>query len=56
MGFSVLGEYVSLSPDALLYRLVNPGFNLIWAFYLPSQVLLALSLLPERLKVSVKAQ
>lgn len=48
IGLEMLHLYFPISPDSHLYKLIRPGFNLAWAFYLPSQVLLALSLLPER--------
>lgn len=50
IGLSCLGQYFPIAEDSLLYRVINPGFNLAWAFYVPSQALLALSLLPNRLK------
>lgn len=50
IGFSFLGNYLELSPGSLAYKLAHPGMNLAWVFYVPSQILIALSLLPERLK------
>lgn len=50
VGLEMLHLYFPISPDSHLYKLIHPGFNLAWAFYLPSQVLLALSLLPKRCK------
>ncbi len=49
IGLDLLNGYLSIPADAFLYRIIRPGFNLAWAFYLPSQVLLALSLWPLRL-------
>lgn len=44
IGMSVLNEsYVKIPENSLLYFLVNPGFNLAWLFYVPSQTLIALS-------------
>lgn len=50
IGFSLINGYLPISKDALIYRIIYPGFDLAWAFYLPSQALLAISLLPERCK------
>ena len=49
IGLSLLDGYLPIKEEGLLYAVLHPGFNLVWAFYLPSQVCLALSLLPERL-------
>ena len=46
IGLEMLHLYFPIPPDSFLYRLIRPGFNLAWAFYLPSQALLALSSLP----------
>ena len=35
--------YLPIEPGTWLYDLIHPNFNLSWFFYLPSQVLLALS-------------
>lgn len=37
------GVYLPISEGSWLYRLLHPGFNLAWVFYLPSQVLIAMS-------------
>lgn len=50
IGFSFLGDYLALSPDSWVNSIFSAEFDLAWAFYAPSQVLLALSLLPKRLK------
>lgn len=45
VGLSVMSaDYIPVSEGSLLYFLVNPGFNLAWVFYIPAQVLIALSL------------
>lgn len=36
------GTYLPIGQDSVLYKLLFCGFNLAWAFYLPSQVLLSL--------------
>ncbi len=51
IGLSCLGQYFPIAEDSALYTVIHPGFNLAWAFYVPSQTLLALSLLPKRLKM-----
>lgn len=50
IGLSLIESYLPLAEGSLLYRLAHPGFNLAWVFYVPSQALLALSLLPAKLK------
>ena len=50
IGLSLINTYLPLSEDSFIYKLINPGFDLAWAFYLPSQALLAVSLLPRNLK------
>ena len=42
------GGYLNIPQTSLLYRLLFMNFNLSWFFYLPSQVLLALSTLPTK--------
>lgn len=50
IGFSLIDAYLPISENASIYKIIYPGFDLAWAFYLPSQALLSISLLPERLK------
>ena len=50
IGLSMIDAYLPVAQDSLLYRMLSPGFDLAWAFYLPSQALLAVSLLPLRWK------
>ncbi len=49
VGLAFLDGYFTISAESLLYRIIHPGFDLVWAFYVPSQTLIALSLLPVRL-------
>ena len=43
IGISIMGEsYLSLKEGTMLYFIANPGFNLAWIFYVPSQTLIAL--------------
>ena len=42
------GGYLSIPESSWLYRLIFSGFNLAWFFYLPSQVLIVLSLMPKK--------
>ena len=44
VGLSMMDAYLPIPPDALLYRVLRPGFDVAWACYLPSQVLITLSL------------
>lgn len=48
IGLSCLDAYVAIAKDSFLWTLLHPGFDLAWAFYVPSQTLIALSLLPKR--------
>ena len=50
IGLSLINTYLPISEDSFIYKLINPGFDLAWAFYLPSQALLAVSLLPKIVK------
>ena len=50
VGLAFLDGYFTIPTESLLYRIIHPGFDLIWAFYVPSQTLIVLSLLPERLR------
>ena len=43
-------EYIAIPKESFLWTLLHPGFDLAWAFYVPSQTLIALSLLPDRIK------
>ena len=46
VGLSLIEGYLPLAEDGFIYHLAHPGFNLAWVFYVPSQTLLSLSLLP----------
>lgn len=37
------GAYLPISESSLIYKIIFMDFNLAWSFYLPSQVLIALS-------------
>lgn len=50
IGFSLIDTYLPVAKDSFIYRVIYPGFDLAWAFYLPSQALLAVSLFPKRIK------
>ena len=56
IGLNMLDAYLPISRESLLYAVIDPGFNLAWAFYLPSQTLLAISLLPSYWKRAVSVQ
>lgn len=44
IGLSIMSDsYISLKEGSVLYFIANPGFNLAWIFYVPSQTLIALS-------------
>lgn len=42
------GGYLPIPENSWLYHLVFSDFNLAWFFYLPSQVLIVLSLMPKK--------
>ena len=50
IGITAMSSYLPIDKTSLLYRIIHPGFDLAWAFYLPSQALLSASLLPARLE------
>ena len=49
IGLSLINTYLPIPEGSFIYKLIYPGFDLAWAFYLPSQTLLSISLLPKRL-------
>ena len=44
IGLSLIDTYLPIAENSFIYKIINPGFDLAWAFYLPAQTLLALSL------------
>ena len=48
IGFSLIGTYLPIAENSFIYKIIQPGFDLAWAFYVPSQALLAISLLPNQ--------
>lgn len=50
VGLAFLDGYFTVPEDSFIHWITHPGFDLAWAFYLPSQMLLAASLLPVRLR------
>ena len=42
------GGYLPIPESSWLFRLIFSSFNLAWFFYLPSQVLIVLSLMPKK--------
>jgi hypothetical protein len=50
IGLSKLGMYFPVGDVEILKWLSHYGYKIAWMFYVPSQTLIALSLLPERLK------
>ena len=55
IGLTFLRSYLTISPESVIYKIIYPGFDLAWAFYAPSQTLLAISLLPQRLFAAPQA-
>ena len=50
VGFAMLDGYLPIAEGSLIDRLNSIPLNMAWIFYTPSQTLLALSLLPKRLR------
>ena len=53
IGLSLINTYLPIAEGSFIYKLIYPGFDLAWAFYLPSQALLSISLLPKRLRPQI---
>ena len=48
IGLNVMADsYISGAKDSLLLKLINSGLNWAWVFYVPSQTLIALSLIKK---------
>lgn len=47
IGLAFLDAYFTIPPDSVIYALIHPGFDLAWALYVPSQTLMAISLLKK---------
>jgi len=43
VGLSASGDYISIPPDSIIGKILALPVNLAWLFYLPSQVLIVLS-------------
>ena len=50
IGLTALKQYLPFGAYEFIYPIIYPGFDLSWVFYLPSQMLIAISLLPHKLK------
>ena len=50
IGFNNLEKYLFVSRRSLAYYISNSEFDLTYVLYLPSQILLAISLIPQKLK------
>ena len=48
IGLDFLDGYIAVAPDSFIYKIIHPGFDLAWGFYLPAQTLLALSLMKRK--------
>ena len=50
IGLSVMTEgYLPIPDTSFIHKILHPGFNIVWAFYAPSQTLIALSLVKPKL-------
>lgn len=52
VGLAFLDGYFTVAEDSFIYLITHMGFDTAWAFYLPAQMLLAVSLLPARWRAS----
>ena len=53
IGFANIGPYMNISQSSLIYKLLYSGIDIAWVFYVPSQMLLAISLLSQKIKKRV---
>lgn len=53
IGMVSLGAYMDVSKNSLIRALLNSKIDIAWLFYVPSQTLLAISLLPNKFKKRV---
>ena len=53
IGFANIGPYMSISEGSLIYKLLSSEIDIAWAFYVPSQALLSISLLTQKIKKRV---
>lgn len=54
VGLTFIERYIAIPADSFIHGVIHPGFDLAWAFYLPSQALIAISLLPRALATRPK--
>ena len=53
VGLNVLNSsYINIENNPIISFIVNPPFNLAWLFYVPSQTLIALSILNDKTSTS----
>lgn len=45
IGLSFVNSYLPVNENSFIYKIIYPGFDLAWVFYLPSQALIAVSLI-----------
>lgn len=51
VGFANLEAYFNISQTSIIYMILHSDLDLVWFFYIPSQTLLALSLIPNNKKI-----
>ena len=51
VGFANLETYFNISQTSIIYMILHSDLDLVWFFYIPSQTLLALSLMPDDKKI-----
>lgn len=50
IGLANIGPYFQIEEDSFIAKLLDPGFDPAWMFYVPSQALLAMSVLPKKFR------
>ncbi len=53
IGLLNIGPYFTIQEGTVLYSILYSGIDFAWIFYVPSQILLAISLLPTKIKKRV---
>ena len=49
VGMSMIGGYIAIGDGGLISFLISPGFNAAWLFYVPSQALIAVSVMSKKI-------
>ena len=52
----LIDDYLPVRDGGLIDSIVNPDFNVVWLFYIPSQTLIALTVLFKRMNAEREAE